>query len=52
MKGKIKLLLASLVLLAFLAESCGGGKTPYSSPKKGKHSRGGKRIKTDMGGYL
>lgn len=52
MKSKIKLILASFLVLAFLAESCGGGKTPYAKSKKGKHSSGGKRIKTDMGGYL
>lgn len=50
MKGKIKFI-ALLLIAAFLFEACGGQKTPYQTPKKGKH--GGKhRIKTDMGGYL
>jgi len=51
MKSKLKLFFAFLLLFAFLADSC-GHKSAYSTPKKGKHSRGGKKIKTEMGGYL
>ena len=52
MKSKLKLFFALLLLVAFLAESCGGQKSAYQTPKKGKHSKGGRKIKTDMGGFL
>ena len=51
MKGKIKLLMVAFILATFLFESCGGSKSAYQTPRKGKHG-GRHRIKTDMGGYL